>query len=319
MADDAIAEGGDDDWMDGGAAGVDAGDAADWAADLGAEDGLATVEDALTAAPEDSGPAEAAPKEAQDPSRAKHIARQKKREAELEREADLRAMADQGTPLDDPVAEKERLRKLQEKREMEIAAETFGLAGDDGAAAAGGDADEDADDGDAGEAAGGSGAAAAASAAATGAGAAAPAADMPVKMEDWVAQMPIKGGKAWNDLGGMMVDRAVGEKSSIFVGKFVKGVLRAAVTEEVLTKEDVAALKAMVEDAVTNLAIAKERSDQGRGKKKKGAKGKNLASKRGAGKSGYTAVQSDADIMGSMAGGSASGAVARMTDDDDFM
>ena len=138
-------------------------------------------------------------------------------------------------------------------------------------------------------------------------------------MEDWVTQMPIKGGKAWNDLGGLMVDRAAGEKNSIFVGKFVKGVLRAAVTEEVLSKEDVAALKDMIEDAVKNLAIAKERSDQGRSKKKKGAKGKNLASKRGAGKSGYTAVQSDADIMGSMAGGSASRAVASMAEDDDFM
>ncbi|KAA0145746.1 hypothetical protein FNF31_07971 [Cafeteria roenbergensis] len=137
-------------------------------------------------------------------------------------------------------------------------------------------------------------------------------------MEDWVAQMPIKGGKAWNDLGGMMVDRAVGEKSSIFVGKFVKGVLRAAVTEEVLTKEDVAALKAMVEDAVTNLAIAKERSDQAAARRRRGPREEPRQQAR-RGQVGYTAVQSDADIMGSMAGGSASGAVARMTDDDDFM
>jgi len=266
-----------------------------------------------------SGEQEEDAKEALDPTRAKHVAKAKMRALEEERAADAATAAAFGTPLDDPVAEKARIRAMEEAREVAIAQEAFaGGAGEDAAASPA-------------AAAPAPGAVAApalaaaspapALAAASGAGAE-PSAEAPKTVMEWVDMVPIKGPRAWSEAGGMLVDKSMADKSKLAPSNFVRGVLRAAVTEEVLSKQDVDALMVMLKDAEANLAIAGEKQAQGRSKKKKGNKGRNLASKRGQGKAGYTSVRSDADIMGSMAGGSASAAAGMSDmggDDDDFM
>lgn len=302
-ADDA----GEDDWdldLDAGdtAADTDGGHEVDWQK-LGNGAGGDAVAMLAAGAPTEEKPS-SSPKEAEDASRAKHIQRQKMRAAEEERARDAAAAAMTEGPLDDPEAEKARIKQLQEERELEIMAETLGLDEEDGAEATPGVTAPASDV-----------AAAASSAAAAAVGWPV----MPATTAECVRIMPIAG-KAWSDLGGMLIERAQGERNKLVTSKFIKGVMRAAVSTQVLTADDLVELKEMMRLAEANVKMEATAKAQGRTKKKQkktlGRQGQQMASGR--------LVASDADMLGMASGSSARApapapAPAGDEDDDDFM
>jgi hypothetical protein len=283
---DGVAEAGaDDDWMNAASGGAGTGVEAegDWMAELTEEDNVQTAE-MLLAAPEPvEEPASTTPQEALDPSRAKHLAKAKKRAEEEERRTEMKMMAISGEmPLDDPEAERERLERLQEEKNLEMAADAFGLTGDD---------DEEEEDGK---------------------DASSKSTAMPDSLADCVKLLPIRGAKGWDELAESLMARAIDDKSKLTPGKLIKGLLRAAIAEDVVSVSDIKGLQDMLKLAETNAEIAADKQRKGMGKKKKASKQPTggFAGKRTGGGA--------ADMMGLGGGGSA---VAMMGSfgDDDFM
>lgn len=246
----------------------------------------------------------------EDPTRPKHVAKQKQRQAEAERAVELAKMRE-SMPLSDPVAERERIRRLQEEREREIAAEAMGMGDDDDDEGEGYE-DNYEDDEDA-------------------AGrrkpakpvVSAPAVALPLDKQ--LEGLPIKGLKAWETVAEVLSVRARADGNRLASFKLAYGVLSIALADNHVSLDDVKKLLAIAEAAKQRHEQAGGKGGAGKGRSGPAASSSSSgAAAAGAGakpaaskKTGYAVVESDRDIMDDYKAGRG-GRGAADDDDDGF-